>query len=188
MQKTNISLNFCQFIELIDEYYCLFIMDNYTKKTQIQKLSIYKKYIKLSIELGNFEAKIVDFFDLYFLKDDNLWYFLITNQEQCKTKNKLLNIRPKILYAINNLPKIIKLLDSFGCESSYNISQETNSEKYERVTFFVYKNQQNRISEKLLLMLQAVENLYNSTSTVEGESNIKIEFVTYDFKSSTLIE
>lgn len=176
LRSVFVSIDQCSLLLMIDSY----LNDNVKVEIQTKYLESYKKYLIISNDFGVFENELIEAFDLHFLMQDSFWNFLITGKSNFITKIELQDIRQKISFTLKCLAKIIKSMENNEAINNYSLSPINKD--FEPITLFIVTEQQNNLNQKLSIMLQAVENLYNSTLNDEREPNIKFKIVANSLK------
>ena len=135
------------------------------ERVKIAVLEIFKQYLQVYERFGNTERKIMEILKLDVLNKVDLWTMLMGDEGF--RHGKAHDIYLNLLFTKRNLPKILDLLE----RDTDRIPRESESSKEEagdlaQLTAIVIEEKEFSTPERLILMLEALEGLYQASAQV----------------------
>jgi hypothetical protein len=132
-------------------------------------IAAYVRYMQLSQNFGPVERALIETFDLQWIQEVGLWA-LLTTQQDAALSPETHRFYSNLKFFQLHVPKILHLLD----RESDNIQSKAvagTESQFARLSVIVIEYDRLSTPERLILMLDGVQGLYEASAAVLGESS-----------------
>lgn len=148
----------------------------------IEVIAAFSVINQMSQEFGDTERKILSDLDLDALLSQKFWSSLFTDSDKIpigRTQHHM--VYGSLQFAVTHLPKLIKILERENDAVLEAVSEDAKKAgKVGSITVIVIEDNQVSTPNRLVLMLEAIEGLYDASSHIAGLEGNDLSVVSCD--------